>query len=96
MGGTITGRMGPHKEIRMKAALVTGLLAVALGAASSTTALAQVKKDVAPSANTSASKAAVLPSGAAVQGGQGQSAATSNNTGVAQSNMKSSDKARSN
>ena len=55
----------------MKTALVAGLLAMAFGAASSATALAQVKKDVAPSAVTSASKATALPSGGgAVQGGQ--------------------------
>jgi len=81
----------------MKAALVAGLLAMAFGAASSATALAQVKKDVAPSAVTSASKATALPSGGgAVHGGQGQSAATSKKTGVAESNVKSTDKARSN
>ena len=95
--GGIMGGMGPHKEIRMKAALVAGLLAMAFGAASSGTALAQVKKDVAPSAVTSASKATALPSGGgAVQGGQTQSAVTAHNSGTAESNVKSTEKARSN
>ena len=80
----------------MKAALVAGLLAAAFGAASSGTALAQAK-DVHPKAVTSASKAAALPSGGgAVQGGQTQSAVTSQNAGVAESNVKSSEKARGN
>ncbi len=68
----------------MKAALVAGLLAMAFGAASSGTALAEVK-DVAPKAVTSASKAAALPSGGrAVQGGQTKSAVTAHNAGVAE------------
>ena len=87
----------------MKIAIVAGLIAMALGAASSATAQ-ETKKEMAPGANTTASKQVPLPvSGSAVLGQQGviggqggQSAAKPADTGVAQSNAKGFEKARNN
>jgi hypothetical protein len=94
----------------MKSAIVAGLVAMAFGAASSATALAQAKKEASPGAVTSASTATALP-GAALPGGDskfqqgvvgqggsgpGPSAAMSGNAGVVNSNVKASEKARSN
>jgi hypothetical protein len=89
---------GPQKEIRMKSALVAGLVAIAFGAAGSATAWAQANKEAHPSAVTSTSKATALPAGgSAVQGSKASAAPTSpDNTGMAESNGKTSEKARSN
>jgi hypothetical protein len=92
-----TGGMGHHKEIRMKGALVAGLVAMAFAAATSATTLAQANKDTSPGAVTSASKAAALPGGAnGHAGGQASSAVTAPTAGVADTtaNVKSSEKAR--
>ena len=81
----------------MKGALIAGLVAMAFGAATSAAALAQGTKDASPGAVTTGSKAAALPAGGTAHAGmQTQSAAASNNAGVASSNARSSEKARSN
>ncbi len=82
----------------MKSALVAGLVAIAFGAAGSATAWAQANKEAHPSAVTSTSKATALPAGgSAVQGSKASAAPISpDNTGMAESNGKTSEKARSN
>ncbi len=92
----------------MRGAFVAGLVAIALGAVSSATALAQDKKEMSPAAVTSTSKAVALPSGgdaikggerpshSDIQGGAGQSAMTSGNAGLVAPNTKNSEKARIN
>ena len=56
----------------MKSAIVAGLVAMAFGAASSSTALAQAKKEASPGAVTSASAAKALPGSASQSGVVGQ------------------------
>jgi hypothetical protein len=93
----------------MKSAVIAGVIAMALGAASSATALAQqTKKEAAPGAVTSASKSAALPntgSGSQIvgqqgviggEGGPGSSSAMPGNAGVVDSNAKDTEKARKN
>jgi hypothetical protein len=90
----------------MRGAFVASLVAIALGAASSVTALAQDKKEVSPGAVTSASKATALPSADSavkggerpshsdIQGGAGKSAMPS--AGLVAPDTKNSEKARIN
>jgi hypothetical protein len=91
----------------MKSAIVAGLVAMAFGAASSSTALAQAKKEASPGAVTSASAAKALPGGASQsgvvgqgvvvgQGGSAPSAAMPGNAGVVDSSVKGAEKARNN
>ena len=90
----------------MKGAFVAGLVAIALGAACSTSALADDKKETSPGAVTSTSKAMTLPSGgSAIKGGErlshsdikgGQSTSTSGNAGLVSPNTITSEKARIN
>jgi hypothetical protein len=96
--------MGPHKEIPMKGALA-GLVAMALAAATSATALAQTNKEASPGAVTSGSTAMSLPAGGNnVMGAQvpqsgamtPQSPAIKDNTGVAETNGRTTEKGRIN
>lgn len=92
----------------MKGAFVAGLVAIALGAASSASAVADEKKEASPGAVTSTSKAMALPSGGSaimggermlhsdIKGGKGDSAMTSGNAGLVSPNAKISEKARIN
>ena len=98
------GGIAPHREIRMKVALIAGLVAVAFGGASSAPALAQAK-DTFPGAVVSASKPETVPAGAsAIVGSRTQSTSASSfqgnagtpDAGVVSANAKTSEKARSN
>ena len=92
----------------MKGAFVAGLVAIALGAASSASALADEKKEASPGAITSTSKAMALPTGGSaikggerlshsdIKGGKGDSAMTSGNAGLVSPNTKTAEKARIN
>jgi hypothetical protein len=102
------GNIGPPEETLMRGAFVASLVAIALGAVSAVTALAQDKKEMSPGAVTSTSKAVALPSGgnavkggerpshSDIQGGAGQSAMTSGDAGLVAPNTKNSEKARTN
>ena len=101
------GGIAPHREFRMKGALIAGLVAVAFGGANSAPALAQAKETF-PGAVVSASKAETVPSGASAIVGSPAPAASSGNkgfvqgnagapdAGVVSANAQTSEKARSN
>ena len=90
----------------MKSLIASLVVAMALGSASSASALAQAKKEVSPGAVTSGSTARALPGEAtgsqfadqrAVAGEPGgPSAVMSGNAGVVAPNTKASEKARNN
>jgi hypothetical protein len=105
--GAANRRARDPEETWMKSAIVAGLVAMAFGAASSSTALAQAKKEASPGAVTSASAAKALPGGASQsgvvgqgvvvgQGGSAPSAAMPGNAGVVDSSVKGAEKARNN
>jgi hypothetical protein len=103
--GAANRRAWDPEETWMKSAIVAGLVAMAFGAASSSTTLAQAKKEASPGAVTSASAAKALPGSASQsgvvgqgvvvgQGGSAPSAAMPGNAGVVDSSVKGAEKAR--